>query len=85
MTEGKRTRLIKTLYNDEIRSYVYEVYIGSDTVPHIRTFAILDDEFDTKIKMEELGQKDQRIIDELREKGYKEIYKEPELLLKKSA
>lgn len=72
MIKGKQTRLIQTLYKDEIKYYSYEIYEGSDVIPHIRTYVTLNDEFGTKIKLEELGQISKNKIEELKQLGYRE-------------
>lgn len=85
MVKGKQTRLIETLYKGEIKTLAYEIYTGSDIIPHIRTYAILNDEFDTIIKLEELGRIDVNTIEELKSFGYVQISRDPELVLKKAA
>lgn len=85
MVKGKQTRLIESLYKGEIKALVYKVYTGSDTTPHVKTYAILNDGFDTKIKLEELGQVDDNVISELKSFGYYDMDEIHELSLKKVA
>lgn len=73
MVKGKQTKLIESLYKGEILDFVYEVYQGSDIYPHVRTYIILDDGFNTKIGLEELGQYKDELIDELKVNGFKNI------------
>lgn len=79
MVKGKQTRLIETLYKGEILDFAYEVYQGSVAHPHIRTYVILDDSFNTKIKLEELGQFKEELIEELKTNGFKDISEEKTL------
>ena len=81
MIKGNRTKLIEKIYSNEIDHMEYEIYQGSDTTPHIRTFAVLNDGFGTRIKVEELGRKSSELLDELKANGY--INNSPTLSLKK--
>ena len=83
MVKGKQTKLVELLYKDEILDYVYEIYQGSDVCPHVRTYIILNDDFKTRIKLEELGQYKKTLIEELEANGFKDISKN--LILKKVA
>lgn len=85
MVKGRKTKLIETLYKGEILNFAYEVYLGSDVYPHIRTYVILNDGFNTKIKLEELGQYKEELIEELKLNGFIDITKNQSLLLKKTA
>ena len=70
MIKGPRTKLVEKLYKSEIKFFGFEIYIASDEVPHIRTFAVLNDTFDTKIKLEELGPVTDYLLDELEDASY---------------
>lgn len=83
MVKGNQTRLVEKLYKGEILELAYEVYNGSDSVSHIRTYAILNDEFNTKIKLEELGQFKEDLILELKANGFVDL--SDNLILKKVA
>ncbi len=85
MVKGKQTKLIEMLYEGEIQTLAYEIYQGSDIHPHVRTYAILNDEFKTQIKLEELGQLKDKLLEELKNNNYINISKENTHTLKKVA
>lgn len=80
-----RKTLIENLYKREIESFNYEVYIGSTGQEHVRTWATLNDDFNTKIKVDELGIYSESLIEALKKEGYKPIKEESKLQLKKVA
>lgn len=85
MIKGKRTLLIESLYKEEVEAYKYEIYIGSTGQEHIRTWAILNDGFGTKIKIEELGIYSDDLKDDLEKNGYKPLKEESKLKLQQKA
>lgn len=81
MIKSKRTLLIESLYKNEVEEYKYEIYVGSTGQEHVRTWAILNDGFGTKIKIEDLGIYSEDLIEDLEKNGYKP-FKEEESKLK---
>lgn len=82
---ANRMSLIEKLYKNEIKAYRYELYRGSTGETHIRTWIILDDDFDTRLKVDELGIYSEETIEELKRNGYKPLTDESTLQLKKVA
>lgn len=82
---ANRMSLIEKLYIGEIKEYRYELYRGSTGETHIRTWIILDDEFETKLKVDELGIYSEETIEDLKRNGYKPLIDESKLQLKKVA
>ena len=79
MKESKRTKFLKELYKDEIKDLVYEEYYDSALRRRVRTGFILNDEFSTYIKLDELGVSTNEMVNDLISLGYK--YKESSKIL----
>ena len=73
MIGTNRTNSLKRLFKDEISNLCYEVYKGNDELMRIRTYAILDDGFNTRIKLEELGVYSESLERELNNSGYSSL------------
>lgn len=84
MKDKTRTKWVKMIYKDQIKSFFYEEYVSFDNLRRVRTYCMLDDEFKKLIKLDEYGVWSQRLIDELENEGYVSIYTTPyKKLLKK--
>ena len=84
MKDKARTRWMKMVYGNQIKNYFYEEYISFDNLRRIRTYCVLDDEFNRLIKLDEYGVWKQSTIDELENDGYVSIFVTPyKRLLKK--
>ncbi len=84
MKDKARTRWMKMVYGNQIKNYFYEEYISFDNLRRIRTYCVLDDEFNKLIKLDEYGVWKQSTIDELENDGYVSIFATPyKRLLKK--
>lgn len=73
MIEKQRTREIKKLFKDETKYPAFEEYTGLDNIKRIRTYLVLKDDFNTLIKLEELGMVTDDLIKELKSRGYTKI------------
>ena len=70
MKENTRTKFIKKLYKEEIKELIYEEYIDIDDIRKIRTYMLLNDAFNTIIKLENIGIWSEEKIKTLNNLGY---------------
>lgn len=68
-----RTNKLKKLFGEEMTNLYYEVYKGSDDLTRVRTYAKLNDGFNTMLKLEELGVFTEALENELNNSNYTKI------------
>ncbi len=69
---GRTNKLIR-LFEGEIDKLYYEIYIGNDELKRVRTYAKLNDGFNTLLKFEELGLYTEELVNELKFNGYTKL------------
>lgn len=73
MIEKSRTRMIKKLFENDTNYKAFEEYTGLDNIKRVRTYLVLKDDFNTLIKLEELGIVTDELIKDLKNSGYSKI------------
>lgn len=73
MVETKRMKMLISIYREDIKYKIYEIYKSFDELERVRTYIILNDGFNTTLKMDELGLNTEETINELENLGYVSI------------
>ncbi len=85
ITESKKAKTLREAFKTSDSDILaYEIYEGIDKTPRVALYIILDDEFRTSIKLDELGVISDELIINLEKIGYVQIHRE-NTLVKKAA
>lgn len=85
ITESKKAKTLRESFRtSESDILAYEIYEGIDKTPRIALYILLDDEFETSIKLDELGIPSEELINNLEKIGYRQVHK-VNTLVKKAA
>lgn len=85
ITESKKAKTLREAFKtSETDILAYEIYEGIDKTPRIALYILLDDEFETSIKLDELGIPSEELINNLEKIGYRQVRK-VNTLIKKAA
>jgi len=83
ITESKKAKILREAFKTSENDIpVYEIYEGIDKTPRVAIYILLDDGFNSKIKLDELGIMSNELITNLEKLGYKQITKENKLIKK---
>ena len=75
MKETERIKMIKNLYQDEIKELCYDETTRYDGITLINVYVKLDDGFDTKLNLGIIGCSTEEKKKELESLGYKRMLK----------
>lgn len=85
ITESKKAKTLREAFRtNETDILAYEIYKGIDRTPRIALYILLDDEFRTSIKLDELGIPTDELITNIEKIGYVQVQKENKLVKKAS-
>ncbi len=85
ITESKKAKTLREAFRtSETDILAYEIYKGIDGTPRIALYILLDDEFRTSIKLDELGIPTDELITNIEKIGYVQVQKENKLVKKAS-
>lgn len=85
ITESKKAKTLREAFKtSESDILAYEIYEGIDKTPRMALYIILDDEFRTSIKLDELGMVSDELITNIEKLGYVQVHKESKLIKKAS-
>ncbi len=83
ITESQKAKTLRKAFkNSESDILAYEIYEGIDRTARIALYIILDDDFKTTIKLDELGIPSEELITNLEKIGYVQVRKENKLIKK---
>lgn len=72
MIESSRTKFLKRIFKNEIKALLYEEY-NNNHLKLLRTFMLLNDEFYTLLRLDEIGIWSEDKIHYLEKLNYKDI------------
>ena len=72
MIESSRTKFLKRIFKNEIKALLYEEY-NNNHLKLLRTFMLLNDEFYTLLRLDEIGMWSEDKIHYLEKLNYKDI------------
>lgn len=73
MVETKRMKMLISIYREDIKYKIFEEYESFDNLKRLRTYILLNDGFNTTLKMDEIGLSSEEAINELENLGYVSI------------